>query len=77
MNTKENNLRRAFRDIKSGKIIKCKNCTIWYDYSKRNRRHYIYWQNYGSSADRPSLENLRWIFETVAKSDDYTYTYAN
>lgn len=43
---------------------------LWYAYSKNIvdfGKPYIYWQHWGQSANKPTLQNLRWILKVVFK----------
>lgn len=43
---------------------------LWYAYSESIAdfgKPYIYWRHYGQSANKPTLQNLRWILRVVFK----------
>ena len=67
---KTKNLKQAFEDIKNGKTIQPKGTRgkIWVYFG------YIYWENYGQSANNININELRWIFKTIFNSKNYEYT---
>lgn len=78
-------LKSAYNDMKNGKIIeflsddgfyKCK-CWIANSSNSNNKRKYIFWRNAGQSANRMSLNELRWIAKTIARCTTYDYRIAS
>lgn len=62
------NLKRAKTLLDQGKTIYVNGCEIW------NNGQYYCWINYGSSACRRNLNELRFVFHTIAKSEDYSFS---
>ncbi len=73
LRTKDQKLKAAYRAIRYGDTINCNGCTIWRARCEREHKDYIYWQHYGQSAKSVSMENLRWVFRVIAKSDTYDW----
>lgn len=83
--SKTEKLKQAYEEMKQGKIIefipdpgKAKlktGCRCWIAKSRQegNRKKYIFWQYFGSSANRMSLSELRWIAKTIAECTTYNY----
>lgn len=69
---KTENLKRMYNDLRLGAIVDCNGCRI---YRAEGSRGYdlFFWRYYGSSANRVSLSNLRWILKVIAESVDYSY----
>ena len=76
MKTKTENLKAAYKAIREGKTIICNNVKIWIAESRHGNRKYIFWYGYGSSAERLGIDNLRWIMNKIAESDDYAFSIA-
>lgn len=62
------NLECAKATLDLGDAIYVNGCEIWND-----GRHYC-WECYGSSANRRTLKDLRFIFSKIAKSEDYSFS---
>lgn len=85
--TKTERLKRAYKDLKLGKIIefipdegkqKLKHgCKCWISEGKLNKRKYLSWNYFGSSANRMSLDNLRWIARNIGDCTTYEYKVVN
>ena len=81
LGTKTKNLKQMYSDLKDGETVKCNGCTIWrsepythYGSGKPQKRPgYLHWQHYGRSANRVSLNDLRWILNVIAESPDFAY----
>lgn len=73
MANKTQNLKAAYKDLKDGHVIDCNGCRVYIEYSEHGNREYIFWENFGRSAERLGIQNLRWIFRVIAKSPDYAY----
>lgn len=79
--TKTDKLKNAYKDMKNGKIIEFLsdnggyNCKCWVANSNNSadKRKYIFWRGYGQSANRMSLNELRWIAKMIAKCTTYDY----
>ena len=77
---KTENLKNAYNAIKSGKIIDCNGVRCWVSFkSVRNgvpvgKKRCICWRNFGQSAQPLKLSELRWIFNTIANSKDFSFT---
>ena len=67
---KTEQLRLAFNAIKAGGTIQPKNTKgkIWIYFG------FIYWQNFGQSANKIKISELRWIFKTIFKAENYEFT---
>lgn len=83
--TKTEKLKSAYNDIKNGKIIEflpdegfytCR-CWIAKSNNPQDKRSYIFWRSAGQSANRMSLNELRWIAKTIAKYTTYNYRTVN
>lgn len=53
---------------------------LWYAHSESIAdfgKPYIYWRNYGQSANKPTLQNLRWILREIFKTSpsEFLMTY--
>jgi hypothetical protein len=75
---KTQKLKDIYALIKAGNIVavsgKHANGYLWVSESRFNpRRQYINWQNFGSSANRMGLNNLRWIVNTIFESKSLNY----
>jgi hypothetical protein len=75
-------LKNMYDDLKNGYTVYCNGCKIWMGESDRKSsngryRTWIFWENYGRSAERCTLQGLRFIVKVIAKSDDYSYTAVN
>ena len=80
--TKTEKLKQAYKDMQSGKIIEFipdedkrklnSGCRCWIEQGRNNRR-YIFWNYFGQSANRMTLEDLRWIAKTIADCTTYNY----
>jgi hypothetical protein len=66
---KTTNLKNAFNCLLDGNIIQPLNSNgkIWI------YNGYIFWQNFGRSAEKIKISELRWIFKTIFKNNDYTF----
>lgn len=81
--TKTDRLKRAYADMKSGKIIEfipdegkrklTHGCRCWIGRSRVNRRRYIFWRYLGQSANAMGLDNLRWIAKVIGDCTTYEY----
>ncbi len=85
--TKTERLRSAYQDLKFGKIIefipdegkhktKC-GCRCWISKGNFDKRRYISWSYFGSSAKRMSLHDLRWIAKNIGDCTTYEYKIVN
>ena len=85
--TKTERLQQAYADLKSGKIIQfipdedkrklkrgcgCK-CWIRESTNPNCKRKFIFWKYFGQSANRMSLNELRWIAKNIADCTTYEY----
>lgn len=84
--TKTERLKMAYNDLKAGKIIefqsdkgKYYNCKCWISNSKNPncKKRFIFWKCFGQSANRMSINDLRWIAKTIAHCTTYEYTVTN
>lgn len=82
--TKTEKLKSAYKELQDGKIIEFKsekgknyNVRCWIRKSETNNRNYIFWRNFGQSANRMTLGNLRWIAKTIGHCFDYEYKIVN
>lgn len=81
LGTKTKNLKQMYEDLRDGCTVKCNGCEIWrsepythYGNGKPQKRPgYLHWYYYGSSANRVSISELRWILNVIAKSPDFAY----
>lgn len=75
--TKIQKLKNIYDLIKAGNIVavsgKHGNGYLWISESNFSNRKYIHWQNFGSSANRMGLNNLRWIINTIFESKSINY----
>lgn len=54
---------------------------LWYAYSEHFPnfgKPYIYWRHFGESAEKPTLQNLRWILKVIFKTSpsEFLMTYS-
>mgnify|MGYP007115351187 CR=1 FL=1 len=75
---KTQKLEKIYALIKAGNIVavsgKHGNGYLWVAESRNNpRRSYIHWQNFGSSANRMGLNNLRWIINVIFESKSINF----
>ena len=85
--TKTERLQQAYADLKAGKIIQfipdedkrklkrgcgCK-CWIRENTNPNCKRNFIFWKYFGQSANRMSLNELRWIAKNIADCTTYEY----
>lgn len=87
--TKTEKLKQAYHDLKQGKYvmfipdkdpdkpIKGKGVVCWIDKSRFVDRKYIFWQYFGSSANRMGLSELRWIAKVIGECTTYDYKLVN
>lgn len=78
--TKTEKLQSAYNELQNGKIVeftsekgKYYNVRCWINKSETNNRNYIFWRCFGQSANRMTLNDLRWIAKTIGKCFDYDY----
>lgn len=71
--TKTYNLIEAYNTVLNGETIKVNDVTIWLIYPEREKRYYIHWQHYGSSAVKTNINEFRWLLRVIAKSKDYSF----
>lgn len=85
--TKTERLQQAYADLKAGKIISFISdedkrklqrgfgCKCWISKSSNPicKRKFIFWEHYGRSANRMSLNELRWIAKNIAHCTTYEY----
>lgn len=85
--TRTEKLKAAYSELKKGKIIQfipdtgnkesgCK-CYISGSSNPNCKRKYIFWNYFGSSANRMSLNELRWIVKEIGKCTSYEYKIVN
>lgn len=69
---KTKNLRAMYDALRLGAIVDCNGCQI---YRTKGSRGYdlFFWRSFGSSANRVSLSELRFIVKKIAQSVDYSY----
>lgn len=84
--TKTERLKSAYNDLKEGKIIEFQsdrgmhcNCKCWIANSNNSKckKRFIHWRCFGQSANRMSLNDLRWIAKNIAHCTTYEYTIVN
>lgn len=83
--TKTEKLKKAYEELKNGKIIEfipdkgkeklIHGCRCWINKSinPNSNRKYIFWQYFGQSANRMTLNDLRWIAKTIGDCTTYNY----
>ncbi len=77
---KTENLKRAYALLKDGKTIDCNGCKIWITFNRWShgfpvgRKKCIKWIHYGSAAVDMGINNLRWVFKTIADSENYEFS---
>lgn len=64
-----------YLDLKNGAVVNCNGTIIRISISRGVK--YIFWENFGRSAERLGLNNLRFICMRIAHSKDYSYTIIN
>ena len=75
--TKREKLRQVMRDLKCGWTLKYGSmatvcigtCDRWG--SPSYGKDYLYWNHYGSSANRVNLESLQWVLDVIFEVEDY------
>lgn len=84
--TKTEKLKQAYTDLKNGKIVEFINddlnnvnvkCWIGNSNYEKDKRKYIFWHCYGSSANRMTLKDLRWIAKIIGHCTTYDYRIAS
>ena len=87
--TKAERLQQAYKDLQSGKIIEFipdegkrmlpHGCKCWIGESSNPNCKYklIFWEHFGSSANRMSLSDLRWIAKVIGHCTTYQYKTVN
>lgn len=81
---KTEKLKSAYATLKNGYKIRFipdniadhhnKGVECWLQAGRNNSRiHYIYWRDFGQSANRMNIENLRWIAKTIGECTTYNY----
>lgn len=75
--TKLQKLKNIYKLIREGHIVAVSgrqgNGYVWIGESNFSNRKYIHWQNFGSSANRMGLNNLRWIINVIFESRSVNY----
>ncbi len=76
--TKREKLRQAYQKLKAGWTLRYGSMAVcWIDTCERYGspsygKEYIYWQNYGGSAERVSMKNFQFILDVIFKVADYS-----
>ena len=74
---KTQNLKAMYEHLRCGRTINVNGCKIFRRRSRRGDRDYFFWEFFGSSANRVSMQELRWICKVIAESDDYEFEILN
>lgn len=76
--TKMDKLREAYQRLKAGWTLRydsMASCFIGTDdryNSPSYGKEYIFWNHYGSSANRVNLEEFKWILDVIFEVEDYS-----
>ena len=68
------NLKAMYEHLRCGRTVNVNGCKIYRRRSRRGDRDYFFWERFGSSANKVTMQDLRWICKVIAKSTDYSYT---
>lgn len=77
--TQTEKLKEAYEAMKSGKIIEFLQkehgvpCRCWISRNPINRKRYINFSHFGTSACSMSLSDLRWIAKVIGKCTTYDF----
>ena len=76
--TKIEKLNKIYDLIKAGYIVAVSgthgNGYLWVNPSRMNpRKSFIFWQNFGQSANPMGINNLRWIINTIFQSKSLNF----
>ena len=66
MKYKCKNLKEIFSRLRNGEYLECNRVFMHMHRSERDGKEYIFWCSGGASAERATLQNLRWLLEHLA-----------
>ena len=74
---KKETIKNIMALLDNGKTIYVNNGELWLGRGRLNNKKYIFWQHFGSSANRRNLQELTWIINTIfqCKYKNIVYTY--
>lgn len=73
---KKETIRNIMALLDSGKTVCINGGELWLGRGRVNNKIYIFWQHFGSSANRRNLQELTWIINTIfrCKYKNIVYT---